>query len=58
MFPLTHDLGGTLDNLLREFVTRERMRRLAQDEAVDEVVDSLDAFHRTHGLLSAEFSSP
>ncbi len=57
MLLLTSDLGGTLDNLLREFVTRERMGRMAQDEAVDEAIDSLNALHRTLGLLSDEFSS-
>ncbi len=51
------DLNGTLDDPIRELITRERTRRLAQDEAVGEIIDSLDAFHRTHGLLSDEFSS-
>ena len=54
---LTSNLSGTLEELLREFVVREQTRRQAQDEAVGEVIDSLNAFHRTHGLLSDEFSS-
>ena len=54
---LTSNLSGTLEELLREFVTREQTRRRAQDDAVAEVTDSLNAFHRTHGLLSDEFSS-
>ena len=36
---------------------REQERRQAQDDAVSEAIDSLNAFHRTHGLLSDEFSS-
>ncbi len=54
---LTSNLSGTLEGLLREFVTREQTHRRAQDDAVAEVIDSLNAFHRTHGLLSDEFSS-
>ncbi len=54
---LTTNLSGTLEDLLREFVAREQGRRLAEDVVVDEVIDSLNAFHRTHGLLSDEFSS-
>ncbi len=54
---LTSNLSGTLEGLLGEFVTREQTRRRAQDDAVAEVIDSLNVFHRTHGLLSDEFSS-
>ncbi len=54
---LTSNLSGTLEDLLRDFVTREHVRRAAEDEAVAEVVDGLNAFHREHGLLSDEFSS-
>lgn len=54
---LTSNLSGTLEDLLRDFVTREHRQRAAEDEAVAEVVDGLNAFHREHGLLSDEFSS-
>ena len=54
---LTSDLSGTLDDLLPEFVACRRTRRQAQDDAVGEVIDSLDAFHRTHGC-SATSSRP
>ncbi len=54
---LTSNLSGTLEDLLRDFVRREQGRRAAEDEAVAEVVDGLNAFHREHGLLSDEFSS-
>jgi antitoxin CcdA len=53
----TRNLSGTLEDLLQDFVERERARRRAEDAAVDQVIDGLIAFHRTHGLLSDEFSS-
>ena len=54
---LTGNLSGTLEDLLRDFVARERARRAAEDEAVAAVVDDMNAFHRTYGLLSDEFPS-
>ncbi len=53
----TRNLSGTLEDLLRDFVAHERVRRRAEDAAVDQVIDALDAFHREHGLLSDEFSA-
>ena len=54
---LTPNLSGTVEDLLREFVTREQGRRAAEDAAVIEVIDGLNAFHQEHGLLSDEFPS-
>ncbi len=53
----TRNLSGTLEDLLRDFVAQERARRRAEDTALDQVIDAVDAFHREHGLLSDEFSS-
>jgi antitoxin CcdA len=53
----TRNLSGTLEDLLQDFVERERARRRAEDVAVNQVIDGLNAFHLTHGLLSDEFSS-
>ena len=53
----TRNLSGTLEDLLRDFVAHERVRRLAEDAAVDQVIDAVNAFHREHGLLSDEFSA-
>jgi antitoxin CcdA len=53
----TRNLSGTLEDLLQDFVERERARRRAEDVAVNQVIDGLNAFHFTHGLLSDEFSS-
>ena len=52
---LTNDPTGTLNDPIRELVTRERARRLTQDESMGKVICCLDAVHRTHGLLSEEF---
>ena len=54
---LTGNLSGTLEDLLRDFVARERGRHAAEDEVVAAIVDAMNAFHRTHGLLSDELSS-
>ena len=51
------NLGGTVEDLLRAFVTREQSRRVAQDAAVAELIDGFNAFHQENGLLSDEFSS-
>jgi antitoxin CcdA len=53
---LTRDLSSTVEDLLRDFVARERAQRRAED-SVDLVIDGLNTFHREHGLLSDEFSS-
>ncbi len=53
----TSNLSGTLEDLLRDFVDRERARRRTEDAALDRVIDGLNEFHREHGLLSDEFSS-
>lgn len=54
---LTSNLSGTLEDLLRDFVTREQARHIAEDEAIAAVVTGMNDFHRAHGLLSDEFSS-
>ena len=54
---LTHNLSGTIEDLLRQFVARERAGRLAEAAATADLIDGLNAFHREHGLLSDEFSS-
>ena len=53
----TSNLSGTLEDLLRGFVSRERARRLAEDAAIDQVIDDLNNFHQQNGLLSDEFPS-
>ena len=53
----TRNLSGTLEDLLGDFVERERVRRRDEDAALDQVMDGFSAFHREHGLLSDEFSS-
>ena len=53
----TRNLSGTLEVLLQEFIAREEVQRRDEDAAVDRVIDSLDAFHRAHGLLSDEFGT-
>ena len=53
----TRNLSGTLEALLQDFVAREEARRRGQDEAVDRVIDGLNAFHQAHGLLSDEFAT-
>ncbi len=54
---LTPNLSGTVEDLLRAFVTREQSRRVAEDAAVAELIDGFNAFHQENGLLSNEFSS-
>ena len=54
---LTPNLSGTVEDLLREFVTREQSRRVAEDAAVAELIDGFNAFHQENGLLSDEVSS-
>lgn len=53
----TKNLSATLETLLGEFVDREARRRRDEDAAIDRVIDDLNAFHRSHGLLSDEFSA-
>ena len=54
---LTPNLSSTVEDLLREFVAREKSRRVAEDAAVADLIDDFNAFHRETGLLSDEFSS-
>ena len=53
----TRNLSGTLEDLLDDFVERERARRRDEDRALHCVMNEFGAFHREHGLLSDEFSS-
>ena len=53
----TRNLSGTIEDLLGDFVERERVRRRDEDAVLDQVIDGFGAFHREHGLLSDEFSS-
>ena len=53
----TRNLSGTLEDLLAEFVARERVRRRDEDAALDRVVAALGAFHDEHGLSSDEFTA-
>ena len=53
----TRNLSGTLEDLLEDFVERERARRRNEDADLDQVIDGFSVFHREHGLLSDEFSS-
>ena len=52
----TRNLSGTLEDLLGDFVKRERARNQNEDAALKQVIDALNAFHAEHGLLSDEFS--
>jgi antitoxin CcdA len=51
----TRNLSGTIEDLLQDFVARERARRLERDAAVERMVASWNAFHDQNGLLSDEF---
>ena len=53
----TRNLSGTLEDLLGDFVERERIRRRDEDAILDQVLEGFGAFHREHGLLSDEFSA-
>jgi antitoxin CcdA len=53
----SRDLSRTVEDLLQDFVARERAQCLVEPTVMDQVVDRLNAFHRAHGLLSDEFSS-
>ena len=53
----TRNLSGTLEDLLGDFVERERARRRDEDRALNQVMDGFSALHREHGLLSDEFSA-
>jgi antitoxin CcdA len=53
----TRNLSGTLEDLLEDFVLRERARRRDADAALNRVVDAFSALHTEHGLLSDEFSA-
>jgi antitoxin CcdA len=53
---LTRNLSGTLESLLHEFVMNETSRRRAEDEALEQLIDESNAFHKQHGWLSDEFS--
>lgn len=52
----TRNLSGTLEDLLQNFVAAETARRQTEDQELSRIIDSFDAFHRQHGLLSDEFS--
>ncbi|WP_428395342.1 type II toxin-antitoxin system CcdA family antitoxin [Lichenicoccus sp.] len=52
----TRNLSGTLEDLLGDFVDRERARRRDEDAVLDQVIDGFSLFHGEHGLLSDEFS--
>jgi len=52
----TRNLSGTVEDLLQAFVEREAARRQAEDAAIEELIESMGAFHLKHGLLSDEFS--
>ncbi len=51
----THNLSGTIEELLGDFVAREHASRRDDDAVLDQVMDGFGAFHREHGLLSDEF---
>jgi antitoxin CcdA len=53
----TRNLSGTLEDLLGDFVERERARRRDEDALLDQVIEGFSTFHRERGLLSDEFSS-
>jgi len=52
---LTRNLSGTVEDLLAGYVRDEQARKRAEDETVDDVVSTLNAFHEDHGFLSDEF---
>jgi post-segregation antitoxin (ccd killing protein) len=53
----TPKLSGTAEELIESFVEREAAPRQAEDAALDELIDTMNAFHLKHGLLSDEFPS-
>ena len=52
----TDNLGGTIEDLLGDFVVREQERESA-DDAAHRIIDGFNAFHRQHGLISDDFST-
>jgi len=51
----TKNFSGTVEDLLQGFVEKEAARRKEEDAAIDELIDTMNAFHLEHGLLSDEF---
>jgi antitoxin CcdA len=54
---LTRNLSGTIEALLAEFIEREHARRVAEDQHLNEVIDTTNVLHEKTGLLSDEFRS-
>lgn len=52
----TKNLSATVESLLADFVAREVQHRRDDDAAIDCLIDDLNDFHHTNGLLSDEFS--
>lgn len=53
----TRNLSATVEELLAGYVQQVQARRRAEDEALDQVITALNAFHERHGFLSDEFST-
>lgn len=53
----TKNLSATVEELLAGYVQQEHAHRRAEDEALDQVISALNAFHERHGFLSDEFST-
>ena len=53
----TRNLSATVEELLAGYVQQVQARRRAEDEALDQVITALNAFHERRGFLSDEFST-
>lgn len=54
---VTKNLSATVEELLAGYLQKEQLRRRAEDEALDQVISTLNDFHTRHGFLSDEFST-
>ena len=54
---LTKNLSATVEALLAGHVQAELARKRADDEALEQVITALNAYHEEHGFLSDEFQS-
>jgi len=51
----TPNLRGTVEELLKNFAERDAARRQAEDTALAELNDTMNAFHLEHGTLGDAF---
>lgn len=54
---MTDNLSAIVESLLTDFVTKERAKRAAQDEALKQAIASWNAFAERHGSFADEHST-